>query len=374
MIVTRVGWLALSIAVFVGSYELQAQDAEFVYISNVTGVGEDSGDIEVQTTRALENLGEALQEHGLGYEHVVVSNVFLKDTRHFQMMNQIYRGFFSTDPPTRATVQADLLDPDALFQISVVAARGEKQIISPASLQSPELPYSWGIKVGKTLFISGATSRNPETYQPVSGDVSTQTDRVFGNVGLILEEAGMDYGDLVVCKVFLEDGRIFGGMNSAYREFVPADDPPARATVRSRLMNPVFNTEIQCIAEESSERSVVIGEGRSRSRSPFSPGISTGNRLYLSGMVGSGEGGVPSDVQGQTRNTLANLEATLAAADMDFTNVVDTWVYVTDIRQWAQVEEVLAEVLPEGSPTPTIIGAPLMGATLLVEIQMTAER
>ncbi len=359
-----------------GSAEAQGEDHGFVYFSNVTGAtaaDQVLTTVEDQTVRALDRLGELLRERGLDYRHVVVSNVFLKDTRHFPAMNAVYRRYFATDPPTRATVRADLPDPDALIQISVVAARGDKHVVVPRGMQSPALPYSWGIKVGQTLFIAGATSRSPETYQPVPGDVATQTRRILGNVGLVLDEAGMDYGDLVSCRVFLDDARRFGEMNRAYAEFVSREDPPARATVRSGLMNPLFDAEIQCIAERSTRREVVVGAGRQRSRSPFSPAISTGNRLYLAGMVGSGFDGVPAQVIGQTRNALANLEATLAAADMDFTDVVDVWVYVTDIRQWSDVQNVLQEVLPAGLPQ-TVVGTPLMGSSLLVEIQMVAER
>ena len=75
-------------------------------------------------------------------------NVFLWDTRHFQTMNGVYRGYFATDPPTRATVQADLTDRDALVRISAVATPHETEVISPPGLQSPALPYSWGIRAG----------------------------------------------------------------------------------------------------------------------------------------------------------------------------------------------------------------------------------
>jgi 2-iminobutanoate/2-iminopropanoate deaminase len=263
----------------------------------------------------------------------------------------------------------DLPNPDALIQVSVVATRSAKQVIAPPDLAAPALPYSWGIKVGNTLFISGATSRSPSNYEPVPGDVPTQTRRVLGNIGLVLKAAGMDYRDLTSCRVYLADPRRFGSMNQAYAELVPAEDPPARATVRAGLMNPAFDVEIQCVAESSPNRKVVIGEGQQRSRSPLSPAISTGNRLYLSGMLHAG-----SDVAAQTRSTLDNLLATLRAADMDFTNVVDTWVYVTDIRQWDAIRQVLDQVLPAARPDPTVIGTPLMGSGFLVEIQMVAER
>lgn len=350
---------------------------ELVYVSNVTGTERDGralATIEEQTSRTLDRLAELLRERGLGMADVVAANVFLQDARHFQAMNEVYRRYFASNPPTRATVQADLPDPDALIQISVVATGAAKRVIEPGRMRTPALPYSWGIRVGNTLFIAGATARDPDTYQPISGDVGAQTRRIFGNIGLVLEAAGMGYGDLTSCKVFLDDARRFGEMNRAYAEFVPADDPPARATARAGLMNPAFDVEIQCVAERSASRSVVIGEGRQRSRSPFSPAIATGDRVYLAGMVGSGPGGVPADVAAQTRNTLDNLRATLAAAGMDWPHVTDMWVYVTDIRQVESVTEAMSQVLPAGMPQGTIVGMPLMGSGLLVEIQMVAER
>ena len=359
------------IPVVLAAAALGAQQPALVYVSNVTGT--DAGGarttIAVQTTRALERLRDSLAARGLALSDVVVANVFLADARDFAAMNEVYRSFFRTDPPTRATAQADLPDPDALIQLSVIAARGPKQVIAPAGLASPSLPYSWGIRVGETLFIAGATSRDPETYAPEPGDVGAQTRRIFGNIGLVLRAANMDYGDLTSCRVFLDDPRRFGAMNRAYADFVPADDPPARATFRAGLMHPAFDVEIQCVAERSDARRVVLAEGSSRPRSPYSPAIDTGRRLYLAGMVGGA-----GDVATQTRTTLENLRATLSAAGLDFGDVTDTWIYVTDIRQWDAVRAAVDEVLPAGTPRGTVIGTPLMGATLLVEIQMVAER
>ncbi len=346
---------------------LSAQSSELVYISNVTATqaaGRTLTNVEDQTRATLDRLGEVLQEQGLSYSDVVASNVFLKDTRHFQGMNGVYRTYFEISPPTRATVQADLLEPDALIQISVVATGESKEVITPDGLKSPELPYSWGIKVGSTLFISGATSRDPDTYQPVTGDMATQTQRIFGNIGFVLEEAGMSFGDLVSCRVFLDDPRGFAVMNRAYAESVPAAGPPARATVRASLMNPVFSTEIQCVAESSSERKVVRAEGRAPGRLPFSPGIDTGDRLYLAGVVGRG-----SNASEQTRAALDDIRSTLEAASRSFEDVEDIWVYLADVRDRDVVQTILNETIGDDMPTPTIVGARLMGRSG-VEIQM----
>ncbi len=346
-----------------------AQSPELVYVSNVTGTEADGTaltTVEEQTAAALDNLGDALRERGLGYADVVAANVFLRDTRLFQGMNGVYRTYFETDPPTRATVQADLVDPDALIQISVVAARGPKEVIRPSGLRSPELPYSWGIRVGNTLFVSGATSRDPDTYEPVTGDVPTQTRRVFGNVGLVLEEAGVGYGDLASCKVFLDDARRFGEMNGAYAEFVSAEDPPARATVRAALMNVAFSTEIQCVAVSGPQRSVVRPEARGRS--PYSPAIDTGDRVWVAGVTGRG-----SDAAEEARVAMESIGTTLEAASVGFEHVEDAWVYLADVRDWEAVRAVLAEFMGAGAPEPTVVGTRTMGRAI-VEIQVVARR
>lgn len=347
----------------------QSESPDLVHISNVTGTesgGRALTKVEEQTAAALDNLGEELRARGLTYTDVVVSNVFLRDARHFQAMNGVYRTYFETDPPTRATVQADLVDPDALFQITVVATADAKEIIVPSGLQSPALPYSWGIRTGNTLFVSGATSRSPELYTPVEGDVPTQTRRVFGNIGFVLEEAGMSYDDLVSCKVFLDDARSFGAMNGAYAEFVPADDPPARATVRALLMNDLFSTEIQCVAVESAARRVVRPEARGAS--PYSPGIDTGDRVFAAGSTGTG-----ADAAAEARDALGKVEATLTAASVGFEDVEEVWVYLADVRDWDAVRVVLEEAMGAGAPEPTVIGTRTMGRAI-VEIQMTAKR
>jgi 2-iminobutanoate/2-iminopropanoate deaminase len=352
-----------------GAGSVSAQAADLIYISNVSATHVDGRaltTIEDQTAATMDKLGEELRSRGLDYSDVVVSNLFLSDTRSFQGMNGVYRTYFKKNPPTRATVQADLLDPDAKIQISVVATRGPKDVITPAGLKSPELPYSWGFKVGNTLFISGATSRSPETYQPVPGDVATQTRRIFGNIGMVLEAAGMGFGDLVSCKVFLDDPRGFQTMNEAYAQVVPAGDPPARATVRSALMNALFSTEIQCVAEQTSSRDVIRIEGEAPRGLPFSPGIDTGERQYLAGVVGSG-----ADVTEETQAAMERIGATLGAASKTFADVESVWVYLADIRDWDTVHGILKETMGEGMPLPTVVGSRLMGKAG-VEIQVVA--
>ncbi len=352
-------------------------DDAFVHTGTIAGADPSSGefpaDIVTQVHQAIANLEARLAKVDLDLSHVVSMNVYLADTRHFSAMNEVYRSYFASDPPTRATVGVDLRENGSLIEVAAVAARPhvERSVINPPGLKSPALPYSWGVLAGNTLFVAGATSRDPNTYAPLTGDIAAQTRRVWGNIRMVLEAADMNAADLAQCRVFLADPRDFGAMNRAYREAV-TENPPGRATVWVDLMNPDFKVEIQCTAERGANRRVVVAEGRRRSRAPLSPGIMVNNRVYLSGMLGRGPEGY-ARIQDQTTRTLNNLRATLSAADLSFADVHDVHVYLPDIRYTRVVDSIVATVV---SPDVgmTVVGAGLVSTGALVEIMMTAGR
>ena len=62
------------------------------------------GGIEAETRQMLDNVGRLLRAVGLDYGDVVKATVYLRDFGEFAAMNGVYREFFPTDPPTRATV------------------------------------------------------------------------------------------------------------------------------------------------------------------------------------------------------------------------------------------------------------------------------
>lgn len=83
-----------------------------------------AGDIRVQTERALKNLQAVLETAGSSLAAVVKTTVFLADFDDFAAMNEVYGGFFPTDPPARSTVQAARLPRDVKVEIDLIAALG----------------------------------------------------------------------------------------------------------------------------------------------------------------------------------------------------------------------------------------------------------
>ena len=100
----------------------------FVFLAGQVGDTPDHdgavpGGIEAETRQMLENVGVLLRAAGLDYSDVVKCTVYLRDFSEFARMNTVYREFFPTEPPTRATVGVTGLAVDFRVEIEVLAAR-----------------------------------------------------------------------------------------------------------------------------------------------------------------------------------------------------------------------------------------------------------
>jgi 2-iminobutanoate/2-iminopropanoate deaminase len=81
------------------------------------------GGIEAETRAMLDNVGRLLKAVGLDYHDVVKCTVYLVDMDEFAAMNAIYREYFPSEPPTRATVGVSRLAVGARIEIEAMAAR-----------------------------------------------------------------------------------------------------------------------------------------------------------------------------------------------------------------------------------------------------------
>ena len=87
------------------------------------GNGPVPGGIEAETRAMLDNVGRLLRAAGLDYADVVKSTVYLRDFGDFAEFNTVYREYFPTEPPTRATVGVTALAADFRIEIEVIAVR-----------------------------------------------------------------------------------------------------------------------------------------------------------------------------------------------------------------------------------------------------------
>ena len=177
--------------------------------------------------------------------------IYLRSAGDFAAMNEVYATYLPKDPPARTTVVVPqpLANADGLIEIAMVAIPngGERAVVHPSDwIKSPN-PYSYGIKSGNTLFLSGLVSRNGKDNTNVKGDVAAQAKVVLDNGAAILKQAGMSFADVVTSRIYLTDDTTFAAMNAAYRTYF-AGAPPARATVKAGLTNPDYVVEITMVA------------------------------------------------------------------------------------------------------------------------------
>jgi 2-iminobutanoate/2-iminopropanoate deaminase len=175
-------------------------------------------------------------------------------------------------------------------------------VVHPESWKASPNPYSYGIRTGDTLFLSGLVSRNGRDNTVVTGDITAQTNVVMENAGEILKAAGMGFEHVVSARVYLPDTAVFQRMNEAYRAYFPKD-PPARATVGAGLAG-------QRVRRRDHHGRLARASGRHPRRpageSEPEPGHSRGHTLYLSGMLGNTPE-TKGNIEAQTRETLARL-------------------------------------------------------------------
>jgi len=98
-----------------------------------------------------------------------------------------------------------------------------------------------------TLYVSGQIPLDPHSGNLVLDSIENSTHQVMKNLGSLLNEAGLDYSNIVKCSIFLKSMDDFAQMNSIYADYF-SSVPPARETVQVSKLPMDVNIEISCIA------------------------------------------------------------------------------------------------------------------------------
>ncbi|MGQ0520080.1 MAG: RidA family protein [Actinomycetota bacterium] len=106
---------------------------------------------------------------------------------------------------------------------------------------------------------------------------------------------------------------------------------------------------------------------------PYSPVVRAGEWIVCSGQVGQHEGVmVEGGVRAQTRQALANLRALLEGEGSGLDDVVKTTVFLTDIADFAAMNDVYVEAFGRHRPARSTIGVAALPMGAVVEIELWA--
>ncbi|MEO6071031.1 MAG: RidA family protein [Chitinophagaceae bacterium] len=108
---------------------------------------------------------------------------------------------------------------------------------------------------------------------------------------------------------------------------------------------------------------------------PYNQAILINGQLFISGQVcidpATGDL-IKGDIKDETRQVMKNLQAILKEAGMDFSQVVKTTIFITDMHQFASINEVYGSYFTSDFPARETVQVSALPKFVNVEISMIA--
>jgi len=107
---------------------------------------------------------------------------------------------------------------------------------------------------------------------------------------------------------------------------------------------------------------------------PYSPAIRAGDNIFVSGQVGArdNQGNEIEGIEGQTKQCLDNASQILDVAGSSLSDVVKVTVFLSDMANFAKMNEVYQTYFPKDRPARSTVEARLVNSAMLVEIECIA--
>lgn len=124
----------------------------------------------------------------------------------------------------------------------------KRQTITTPKAPAPIGPYSQAVLSGDTLYVSGQIALDPQSGQLKIDDLKDETHCVMRNLKAILNQAQMNFDQVVKCTIFISDMNDFGIINTIYGQYFDEKNAPARETVQVAALPKNVHIEISAIA------------------------------------------------------------------------------------------------------------------------------
>ncbi len=202
-----------------------------LFISGMRGHGSDPAK---QVDEALDGVKSVVEAAGLTIGHIVFVNPYLTSAIPAKTMNGLYaKRFEFGNTPARATIEVTTLPGDSQIEFTGVAVREFKQRVAIRPKNMPPSPTaSPCVFAGDTLYCSAKSGFIPGKNGGVfTSTVDLQLRQTMRNLLDNLEEAGLQFEDVVSSNVYLDNLDDFGAMNKVYAKYFTST-PPARTTIQ----------------------------------------------------------------------------------------------------------------------------------------------
>ena len=108
---------------------------------------------------------------------------------------------------------------------------------------------------------------------------------------------------------------------------------------------------------------------------PYSQAVITGNLIFTSGQIGLDPqtGNLVEGIEAQSLRVMENLKEVLASAGCTFADVVKFTVFIADLKDFALVNKIMADQVPEPFPARSCVQIAALPKGALVEIEAIAQ-
>lgn len=134
----------------------------------------------------------------------------------------------------------------SLAAMTSVAGSGAIDYFPAPALPTGPAPFSTATRVGDVLYLSGQIGIRPDGTLPDSFE--GQARQTMENVGQVLKQNGLAWGDVFKCTVMIADMKNWPAFNAVYVPYFPPGKLPARSALGANGLALGALVELECMA------------------------------------------------------------------------------------------------------------------------------
>ncbi len=311
-----------------------------------------------QVNQALHNVRAVLQSAGMDFENVVWMNIYLTSTADIADMENVYWKEIGASPPARTILTVAALPGGDRIEINCIAVqdKAHRRAIWPQGW--PKGPHSDppAIEAGEMLYLSAQGGVDPRTGK-LAPDFGSEVRQALDNVSTVLQAARLTMKHVVWVNPYMSASGQYDVMGKIYATYFEFGNTPGRGTIQVMGLPKGNHIVFSCIAGSDLRKRRAVRPRNMPPSPTASPGVLYGDTLYLSAKDGfiPGQGIVTSDFDLQLRQSMRNLLDGLEEANMDFSDVVFSTVYLRQIQDEDRMKALYGKFFQGKYPARTVL-------------------
>jgi enamine deaminase RidA (YjgF/YER057c/UK114 family) len=307
----------------------------------------------------LRHVQDVLRAAGMDFGNAVWINIYVTNVQDIAAMNDVYWQLMGHDSPARTVLVVGALPNGEKIEINCIAvgSAARRQGIHPPGWPQGGHIDPPAIQADDVLYMSAQGGADPLTGK-VAADFAGEVKQALDNVATIAKTANMSMANVIWVNPYLSSTDAPEDvMNKIYATHFEFGNTPGRGTIQVVDLPNKNHIVFSCIAGADLAKRKSIRPKNEKPSRTASPGILYGDTLYLSAKDAyvPGLGLFTTDLDVQTRLSMRNLLDGLEEADMGFSDVVSSTVYMREMKDADQVHGLYGKFFKDHFPARTTL-------------------